>query len=102
MKQGTASKTEEPAYTKLDVFREICAGGRVGGAAVVPEWPVLPAFPLGRQCQAVLSKAYGNPLGLCSYEARGRDTERDPVCVCKVGGCWERLLAPLGIPGWRE
>lgn len=76
MKQGTASKTEETACPELDVFGEMCAEGKVVGTALVPKWPVLPPFPFGGQCQAVLSKAYGSPLDLCSYEARGRDTER--------------------------
>lgn len=45
------------------------------GHSYVPGWRMLPAFPGGHQCQAMQSKACGNPLGLYAHEAGGREME---------------------------
>lgn len=66
-------------------------------------WPLnglcSPAFPFGGPCQAVLSKAYSNPLDLCSCRARGRDTEGGTLSVStrwmEAGGD----ACPPGHPG---
>ena len=81
MKHGRASETEGTACTELDVFREICAGGKVVGTAVVPEWPVLPAFPFGGQCQAVPGKAVAT-LWMPVPGRLGEETQRVGPRLC--------------------
>lgn len=58
-----------------------------------------PAFPFAGPCQAVLSKAYSNPLDLCFCRARGKDTEGGTPSVStrwmEAGGD----ACPPGHPG---
>lgn len=95
MKQGLASETEEPACTKLDVFGEGCAGGRVVGPAKAPEWPVLPCLSICGSVPGSTEQGLRQPSGSLFLQGQGkRHRVWDPVCVHEVDGGWGRRLPP--------